>query len=209
MFTDTSCQQVNIPVTLSFYMCYLCVFPLSLEHSTSAGGDTHSCLVWRGPDFHCSSYALWRCKTKARRFGGHCVVKSGPSNQWDITATVPQKQRWCLSCEPRKGNSWGAEGFHLRGYSWRCLGGLAGDMCSAALTFAWWGSVHPLVRWTWEKSDTHKLDRITLYYVWLTLCSLECRCLFNITRTNSLVYLCPLSVLGIVQNQARKAGWSE
>lgn len=68
MFTDTSCQQVNIPVTLSFYMCYLCVFPLSLEHSTSAGGEipTH---VWCGGDLTSTAAAMHSGDAKPRPEG--------------------------------------------------------------------------------------------------------------------------------------------
>lgn len=109
---------------------------------------------------------------------------------------VPKKRSWCLRCDPWKGNSWDVDGCHLRqGMASIALRGWCEDTCSAALSFTWWGSVHPLVQWKWEQPDPCKLDRITSYHIWLTPCSLECRFLFNVTRTNSSgcvrAYICP------------------
>lgn len=83
MSADTSCSQVNIPITSTFYTSFM-HFSWSTSHLWRRR-DTCLCLAWWDPDLHHSICTLWRHKTKARRFGSQCAVKSEPSHHWDLT----------------------------------------------------------------------------------------------------------------------------
>lgn len=114
-----------------------CVFP-GTSHLWRRR-DTCLCLAWWDPGLHCSMCTLWRHKTKARRFGGHCAEKSEPSHQWDLTKAelVP--------------NFWDSEVPCLAGNGQQCW---HEDTGSAALTFTWWG-LFMLLHGENESSPTH------------------------------------------------------